>query len=143
LRGALETPPTKRKRSVRILIADDHEVVRKGVRSLLESQDNQNITEASNGKEAVDIASEMSPDLVVLDVTMPILDGLSAAKQIKKALPRVPIVILSIHNGPEMMRATQRAGADAFVTKSDLGSVLLKAVEAVMQGKTFFSESLG
>jgi DNA-binding NarL/FixJ family response regulator len=74
---------------------------------------------------------------------MPILDGLSAAKQIKKALPRVPIVILSIHNGPEMMRATQRAGADAFVTKSDLGSVLLKAVEAVMQGKTFFSESLG
>lgn len=128
---------------MRILIADDHEVVRKGVRSLLESQDNQNITEASNGKEAVDIASEMSPDLVVLDVTMPILDGLSAAKQIKKALPRVPIVILSIHNGPEMMRATQRAGADAFVTKSDLGSVLLKAVEAVMQGKTFFSESLG
>jgi DNA-binding NarL/FixJ family response regulator len=128
---------------VRILIADDHEVVRKGVRSLLESQDDQNITEASNGREAVDIASEMSPDLVVLDVTMPILDGLSAAKQIKKALPRVPIVILSIHNGPEMMRATQRAGADAFVTKSDLGSVLLKAVEAVMQGKTYFSESLG
>jgi DNA-binding NarL/FixJ family response regulator len=128
---------------VRILIADDHEVVRKGVRSLLESQDDQNITEASNGMEAVDIASEMSPDLVVLDVTMPILDGLSAAKQIKKALPRVPIVILSIHNGPEMMRATQRAGADAFVTKSDLGSVLLKAVEAVMQGKTYFSESLG
>ena len=128
---------------MRILIADDHEVVRKGVRSLLESQDDQNITEASNGKEAVDIASEMSPDLVVLDVTMPILDGLSAAKQIKKALPRVPIVILSIHNGPEMMRATQRAGADAFVTKSDLGSVLLKAVEAVMQGKTYFSESLG
>jgi DNA-binding NarL/FixJ family response regulator len=128
---------------VRILIADDHEVVRKGVRSLLESQDDQNITEASNGREAVDIASEMSPDLVVLDVTMPILDGLSAAKQIKKALPRVPIVILSIHNGPEMMRATQRAGADAFVTKSDLGSVLLKAIEAVMQGKTYFSESLG
>ncbi|HEY2457891.1 MAG TPA: response regulator transcription factor [Candidatus Acidoferrum sp.] len=128
---------------MRILIADDHEVVRKGVRSLLESQDDQNITEASNGREAVDIASEMSPDLVVLDVTMPILDGLSAAKQIKKALPRVPIVILSIHNGPEMMRATQRAGADAFVTKSDLGSVLLKAVEAVMQGKTYFSESLG
>jgi DNA-binding NarL/FixJ family response regulator len=143
LRGTLETPPTKRNRSVRILIADDHEVVRKGVRSLLESQDDQNITEASNGREAVDIASEMSPDLVVLDVTMPILDGLSAAKQIKKALPRVPIVILSIHNGPEMMRATQRAGADAFVTKSDLGSVLLKAVEAVMQGKTYFSESLG
>jgi two-component system nitrate/nitrite response regulator NarL len=128
---------------VRILIADDHEVVRKGVRSLLESQENQNITEASNGKEAVDIASEMSPDLVVLDVTMPILDGLSAARQIKKALPRVPIVILSIHNGPEMMRATKRAGADAFVTKSDLGSVLLKAVEAVMQGKTYFSENLG
>jgi two-component system nitrate/nitrite response regulator NarL len=128
---------------VRILIADDHEVVRKGVRSLLESQENQNITEASNGKEAVDIASEMSPDLVVLDVTMPILDGLSAARQIKKALPRVPIVILSIHNGPEMMRATKRAGADAFVTKSDLGSVLLKAVEAVMLGKTYFSENLG
>jgi two-component system, NarL family, nitrate/nitrite response regulator NarL len=125
---------------VRILIADDHEVVRKGVRFLLESQNHSNITEAANGKEAVEKACELKPDLVVLDVTMPILDGLSAAKQIKKSNPTVPIVILSIHNGPEMIRATQRAGADAFVNKSDLSSVLLKAVSAVLQGGTFFSD---
>jgi DNA-binding NarL/FixJ family response regulator len=125
---------------VRILIADDHEIVRKGVSSLLQSRDNFEICgEASNGEEAVQQARQLDPDLIVLDVTMPILDGISAAKRIRKLKPSTPILILSMHEGREMVRAAKLAGAQAFVTKSDVSSNLLKAVDAVLEGHTFFS----
>jgi DNA-binding NarL/FixJ family response regulator len=127
-------PPT------RILIADDHELVRKGFCSLLKSRDDFEIVgEASNGAEAVDKALQLQPDLIVLDVTMPILDGISAAKKIHKSLPGVPILILSMHEGREVVRAARSAGAQAFITKSDLGSNLLQAVDAVLHGQTFFT----
>jgi DNA-binding NarL/FixJ family response regulator len=125
---------------VRILIADDHEIVRKGVSSLLQSRDNFEICgEASNGEEAVQQARQLDPDLIVLDVTMPILDGISAAKRIRKLKPSTPILILSMHEGREVVRAAKLAGAQAFVTKSDVSSNLLKAVDAVLEGHTFFS----
>ncbi|HEY2457921.1 MAG TPA: response regulator transcription factor [Candidatus Acidoferrum sp.] len=125
---------------MRILIADDHEIVRKGVSSLLQSRDNFEICgEASNGEEAVQQARQLDPDLIVLDVTMPILDGISAAKRIRKLKPSTPILILSMHEGREMVRAAKLAGAQAFVTKSDVSSNLLKAVDAVLEGHTFFS----
>jgi two-component system, NarL family, nitrate/nitrite response regulator NarL len=127
---------------VRILIADDHEIVRKGVSSLLQSRENFEICgEAANGEEAVQRARQLVPDLVVLDVTMPVLDGISAAKLIRKLLPSTPILILSTHEGREMVRAAKQAGAQAFVTKSEVSSVLLKAVDAVLEGHTFFSGS--
>jgi two-component system, NarL family, nitrate/nitrite response regulator NarL len=127
---------------VRILIADDHEIVRKGVSSLLQSRENFEICgEAANGEEAVQQARQLVPDLVVLDVTMPVLDGISAAKLIRKLLPSTPILILSTHEGREMVRAAKQAGAQAFVTKSEVSSVLLKAVDAVLEGHTFFSGS--
>jgi two-component system, NarL family, nitrate/nitrite response regulator NarL len=127
---------------VRILIADDHEIVRKGVSSLLQSRENFEICgEAANGEEAVQQARQLDPDLVVLDVTMPVLDGISAAKLIRKLLPSTPILILSTHEGREMVRAAKQAGAQAFVTKSEVSSVLLKAVDAVLEGHTFFSGS--
>jgi two-component system nitrate/nitrite response regulator NarL len=127
---------------VRILIADDHEIVRKGVSSLLQSRENFEICgEASNGEEAVQQARQLDPDLVVLDVTMPILDGISAAKRIRKLKPSTPILILSMHEGREMIRAAKLAGAQAFVTKSDVSSNLLKAVDAVLEGHTFFFSS--
>jgi two-component system nitrate/nitrite response regulator NarL len=127
---------------VRILIADDHEIVRKGVSSLLQSRENFEICgEASNGEEAVQQARQLDPDLVVLDVTMPILDGISAAKRIRKLKPSTPILILSMHEGREMVRAAKLAGAQAFVTKSDVSSNLLKAVDAVLEGHTFFFSS--
>jgi DNA-binding NarL/FixJ family response regulator len=129
---------------VRILIADDHEVVRKGVRSILQSQQNLEVVgEATNGQEAVRKATQLQPDLIVLDVSMPILDGFSAAKQIKQALPTVPILMLSMHAGAEMVRASKAAGAQGFVTKTEVASVLLKAVDALLQGYTCFSDASG
>jgi two-component system nitrate/nitrite response regulator NarL len=126
---------------LRILIADDHEVVRKGVCSLLESRADLKVCgEATNGQEAVELARQLDPDLVVLDVTMPVLDGFSAAKKIKQLLPAVPILMLSMHTGPEMVRAAKAAGAQGFVTKTDVAGTLLKAVDVVLQGQTFFTD---
>lgn len=70
---------------------------------------------------------------------MPVLDGLAATKQIKESLPKIPVIILSMHAGPEMIRAAQEAGAQGFVTKEDVAAALLDAVDAVLQGETFFS----
>jgi DNA-binding NarL/FixJ family response regulator len=126
---------------LRILIADDHEVVRKGVCSLLESRAGVKVCgEATNGQEAVDLATELIPDLVVLDVTMPVLDGFSAARKIKQLLPAMPILMLSMHAGPEMVRAAKAAGAQGFVTKTDVAGTLLNAVDVVLRGEAFFTD---
>jgi len=126
---------------MRIFIVDDHEVVRKGVRSVLRARKNLQVCgEASNGQEAVLKALSLNPDLILMDVTMPVLDGLSATRQIKETLPQIPIIILSVHDGPEMIHAAQAAGAQGFVTKSAVAPALLKAVDAVLRGETFFAD---
>jgi DNA-binding NarL/FixJ family response regulator len=125
---------------LRILIADDHEIVRKGVCSILESRKNIEICgEASNGQEAVQKVFQLHPDLVILDVTMPVLDGFTAAKQIKEILPHVPILMLSMHDGNDVVREAQLAGVQGFVTKSEAANILLTAVDAILEGHTFFS----
>jgi DNA-binding NarL/FixJ family response regulator len=124
---------------LRILVVDDHETVRRGVCSILESRRNTEICgEAVNGQEAVEMASQLKPDLIILDVTMPQLDGFAAARQIRTFLPEVPILMLSMHEGQRIAREAQQAGAQGFVSKSAAGQVLLKAVEAVLQGQTYF-----
>jgi DNA-binding NarL/FixJ family response regulator len=124
---------------LRILIADDHEIVRRGLCLILESRKNIDICgEASNGQDAVEKASELNPDLIILDVTMPNLDGFAAARQIRTFLPEVPILILSMHAGQSVVTEAQHAGAQGFVSKSEAGHVLLKAVDAILQGQTFF-----
>lgn len=130
--------PEKR---LRIMVVDDHEVVRKGVRTILASHEKVEVCgEASNGEEAIRKALELNPDLVILDVTMPVMDGLSAAREIKRWLPAVPILMLSMHDGPEIIRASREAGVQGFVTKSEVAGVLLRAVDAIFEGQTFFSE---
>jgi DNA-binding NarL/FixJ family response regulator len=127
--------------SVRILIADDHELVRKGVWSILAPCEHLEVCgEAANGQEAVQKAIELRPDLIILDVAMPIQGGFSAAKEIKKSFPDVPILILSMHDDPEMIRASKLAGAQGFITKTDVSAALLIAVEALLQGQTFYSD---
>jgi two-component system nitrate/nitrite response regulator NarL len=126
---------------LRILIADDHEVVRKGVCFILGSRGQlDTYMESTNGKEAVHKALLLSPDLIILDIGMPVLDGLAAATQIKKLLPDIPILILSMHRGQEVVRASQLAGAQGFVPKSDVTGSLLKAVDALLQKQTFFPQ---
>lgn len=124
---------------MRILVADDHEVSRKGICSILSSRpDIEVCAEASDGHEAIEKALVVKPDMVILDFSMPTLDGLSAARKLKQVLPTVPIIILSMHKGAQIVHAAQLAGAQGFVAKSDAGAALLNAVDLVRKGKTFF-----
>jgi len=126
---------------MRVLIADDHEVVRKGVCTILTSRGNgDKAIEAVNGKDALEKATQFNPDLIILDVAMPVLDGFSAAERIRKALPHVPILMFSMHDGPEVVQATKMAHAQGFVTKTEDASVLLNAVDALVHGENFFPD---
>lgn len=124
----------------RILIADDHEVVRKGLRSLLESETGLEVVgEASNGREAVERATAAKPDVVVLDIGMPELNGLEATRRIVKASPGTEVLILTVYETEEVIREVLRAGARGYVLKSDAGRFLLSAVEAVSAHKPYFT----
>jgi DNA-binding NarL/FixJ family response regulator len=125
---------------LRILIADDHEVARQGIRALLEVHPGWKVcAEAKDGREAVEFAISGNPDLVLLDIGMPNLNGLEAARQILAALPAVPILILTMHDSDNVVREVLRAGARGFLLKSDAGRDLLAAVEALQLHRTFFT----
>ena len=123
---------------VRILIADDHPVVRHGLRNLLEVQKGwQVVDEAEDGLEALEKADRLNPDVILLDVSMPRLNGLEACRLIRKAVPGAEILIVTQHDSPQMMREALEAGALGYVVKSNAGRDLLAAVEAVSQHKPF------
>jgi DNA-binding NarL/FixJ family response regulator len=125
---------------LRILIADDHEVARRGIRSLLESRSGWEICgEAKDGREAVELATTLKPDIYLLDIGMPNLNGLDAARQILTANPDARILILTIHDSEQVVREVLSAGARGFVLKSDAGRDLLSAVEALQNRRTFFT----
>lgn len=117
----------------RILIVDDHEIFRRGLRSLLESRPDWEICgEATDGEDAVEKASQLEPDIAVLDITMPRLNGLDAAQKIRKLLPQCKIVILSQHQLPAMKREAMKSGASAYVTKSEVSRELLAAIDGLL-----------
>ena len=118
---------------------DDHAAVRVGVAAFLKLRDDIEICgEAVNGREAIQKARDLKPDLVILDISMPVLDGFSAAREISKLLPRVAILLLTMHDGPNMLNIAKSSGADGYVGKSEGMSVLLKAVNAISHHETFF-----
>jgi two-component system nitrate/nitrite response regulator NarL len=124
---------------VRILIADDYEVVRKGVRALLRWRTDVEIVEASNGKEAVEQARTTHPDVIILDLAMPIMTGIEAARRLKAEMPQVPILILSMHDdGHALTRELAQIGVRGFVSKTDAAQKLLPAIDTVLEGGTFF-----
>lgn len=124
---------------MQVLIADDHEIIRRGVRSILESRNDIRICgEAANGREAVNKTSELHPDLIILDHAMPVLSGLGAASEILQILPRVPILMLSMHDGKALVDALRLLGVQGYVPKAECADKLLEAVDAILRGETFF-----
>ena len=125
---------------LRILIADDHEVARQGIRALLEAHPGWEVcAEAKDGREAVELAATVNPALVLLDIGMPNLNGLEAARQILASSPEVPILILTMLDSDPVVREVLRAGARGFLLKSDAGRDLVAAVEALQLRRTFFT----
>jgi DNA-binding NarL/FixJ family response regulator len=130
-------------RRVRVLVADDHVVVRKGLRALFEGQPAwEVVAEAGDGREAIEMAAEFQPDLIILDITMPELNGLDAIPRILKSSPSSHVLILSMHDEEELIQRTLGSGANGYVLKSDAEQSLLTAAEAVLSGRKFVSPSI-
>ena len=124
--------------AVRILVVDDHPVVRHGLRKLLGTRPEwEVIDEAGDGIEAVEKATRLKPDVVLMDVSMPGMDGLEACRRIRKNVPQSEILIVTQHDSPQMMREALGAGARGYVVKSNVARDLTAAVEAVSQHKPF------
>jgi two-component system response regulator NreC len=125
-------------RRVRILIADDHPVIRKRVRFALEGHSRFEVcAEAEDGAKAIEEAQRLKPDVVVLNVTMPVVDGFQAAREIKASLPETAIVILSSHVDQRFIDEAKKIGARAYVAKTEAGEALVKAIEAAVIGGDF------
>jgi DNA-binding NarL/FixJ family response regulator len=124
--------------TIRILLVDDHPIVRQGLRTLLEGRPGWEVVgEASDGLEALDKAASLNPDVMVLDVTMPRMNGLEACRLIRKRTPGLEILFVTQHDSPQMMREAMEAGGRGYVVKSNAARDLLAAVEAVSQHRVF------
>ena len=134
---------TVAQKSYKVLVADDHAVVRGGLRMLLESQNGVEVCcEASNGLEAVDQVKKAKPDLVVLDLTMPEMNGLDAARAIREVSPQTEILVLSMHFSEEIAREVLRSGARGYMLKSDAETELLSALHRIRSGELYFTNRL-
>ena len=127
-------------KKIRILIADDHGLVRRGAGSVLRSRQGWRVVgEAANGREAVERAIRLKPDVVIVDIGMPELDGLEATRQILEAVPDTKVLVLTMHESDQMVRRALDAGARGYLLKSDLTECLVKAVKAIVDGKRFLT----
>jgi DNA-binding NarL/FixJ family response regulator len=125
---------------LRILLADDHDLVRRGLRSLLQAQPGWTIcAEAANGREAVERALALRPHVVVMDLTMPELNGLEATRQIRQSLPDTEILILSVHHSEPLVQEVLAAGARGYLLKSDAGDAVVEAVTHLLRHKPYFT----
>lgn len=132
-----------RKTDIPVFLADDHAIVRKGLRSLLELESGMLIIgEAGDGIEAIRKVEELQPDILVLDISLPLLNGLEVARQLSKRCPEVKIIILSMHDSEELVLETLRAGVKGYVVKRSAPEQLVSAIRAVSLGKTFFSPEI-
>src|SRR5512140_1585894 len=130
-------------RKIRILLADDHGVVRQGFRMILGAQPDMEITgEAADGREAVEMAEKTEPDVVVMDVAMPGLNGIEATRRIVRALPRARILALSMHKDSAYVREILRAGARGYLLKESIDSDLINAVRALSRGEAYLSPAI-
>ena len=125
---------------LRVLIADDHEAVRKGVCAILSSRKDLEVCgEAENGRDAIEKARELSPDVIIMDITMPVLSGFEAAREIRKSMS-VPILILSMHESNQLIEEAKKVGVQGYVTKTQVASTLLLAVDTLLRKQDFFPD---
>jgi len=128
------------KKRIRILLADDHRMVRQGFRLILDAHDDLEVVgEAGNGAEAVELTRSLKPDVVVMDVTMPALNGMEATRRIREVSPYIRVLALSVHRDGVYVREMVRAGADGYILKESADTELLAAVRAVAAGNSFLS----
>lgn len=140
-----EQPPSSPPDSqqVHVIIADDHELLRRGLRATLETVPGWSvIAEATNGREAVELAARLRPELWILDVSMPELNGLEATRQILLADPQARILILTMHESEQIVREVLAAGAQGYMLKSDAGLSLVQAVEALLEDRPYFTSKV-
>ena len=128
---------------ITVLLAEDHTLVRQGLRLLIEAGgDIEIVGEAKTGREAVKMTGELRPEIVVMDIAMPLLNGLEATRQILKAFPGTKILILSAHSDPEYVEQVVKAGAMGYLIKQTSGDVVAKAIRELQKGNTFFTASI-
>lgn len=130
-------------RVARILIADDHDVVRKGLRALVQEEPSwQVVADVQDGRSAVVKTQELKPDIAILDISMPSLNGLDATKQIVKVNPDTKVLILTMHDSEQLIQHVLNAGARGYLMKSDAGHDLVVAIRALLLGQTFFTQKV-
>ena len=127
----------------KIVIAEDHTILREGLRSLLESHDDMHVAgEAEDGLEAIRCVEKLSPDLLLLDLSMPRLNGISAVKEIKSRFPQTKILILTVHDSEDYLLEVFRAGAEGYCLKDVTGNELLMAIRSVLSGKRYLAPGI-
>jgi DNA-binding NarL/FixJ family response regulator len=125
---------------VRLLLADDHEIVRKGLRALLEAEPGWQVAaEAADGRDAVEKAQQIKPDIAILDISMPSLNGLEATRQIVKDISQTKVLVLTVHDSDPLIQRVLEAGARGYLLKSDAARDLVAALDALRRNKTFFT----
>jgi len=130
-------------KQMRVLVADDHEIVREGVRAMVEREPGWTVCAvAENGREAVEFAKKLKPDVIVLDLNMPESDGLEAARQIKRAIPATEILMLGTHESKDLIEQAFAAGAKSYVRKADAGRLLLPALKSLQRHKVFLTDEV-
>src|SRR5262249_16848232 len=128
---------------IRVLVADDHAIVRRGLRALVQSQPGWEVcAEASNGREAVEMVAQLAPDVAIVDIGMPVLNGLDTTRKIVQTYPRTEVLVLTMHQSDEVVREVLRAGARGYVLKSDADQHLIAAIESLLQHKPFLTSDV-
>ncbi|MBW3626373.1 MAG: response regulator transcription factor [Actinobacteria bacterium] len=128
--------------SVRVLLADDHKILREGLRRSLEAQGLDVVGEAADGEEAIEMAEDLRPDVVLMDVTMPVLDGVEATRRIRQRLPEVRVVVLTMHADETTMARAIRVGADGYLVKDCSSDEIAEALRLVVAGQTPVSRQI-